>query len=158
MTLLQAFNSTLTKNIQKFPELRPGMTVRVYQRVTEETEKGPKQRTQAFEGLIIARRGRETSQCSITVRRISSGVGVERIFSLISPTLEKIQVIRQAKVRRAKLYYIRNLRGKASRMKNMFLSDGERSALNTVEQDAIVVPESSPVAPADIPTESPPTS
>ncbi|MGH9380172.1 MAG: 50S ribosomal protein L19 [Thermoanaerobaculia bacterium] len=93
------------------PEFRPGDTVRVHVRVTE----GNKQRIQVYQGVVIARRGDGTRE-TFTVRKISSGVGVERIFPLHSPVLDRIEVTRHGRVRRAKLYYLRNLRGKAARI------------------------------------------
>ncbi|MDX1645137.1 MAG: 50S ribosomal protein L19 [Thermoanaerobaculia bacterium] len=93
------------------PEFRPGDTVRVHVKVTE----GAKERIQVFQGVVIARRGGGTRE-TFTVRKISSGIGVERIFPLHSPTIDRIEVVRQGKVRRAKLYYLRNLRGKAARI------------------------------------------
>ncbi len=93
------------------PEFRAGDTVRVHVRVVE----GNKQRIQVFQGVAIARRGGGTRE-SFTVRKISGGIGVERIFPLHSPVIEKIEVVRRGKVRRAKLYYLRELRGKAARI------------------------------------------
>ncbi|MBI3630161.1 MAG: 50S ribosomal protein L19 [Candidatus Rokubacteria bacterium] len=90
----------------------PGDTVRVQVKVIE----GEKERTQAFEGVVIRKRG-EGTRASFTVRRISYGVGVERTFPLHSPRIESIQVIRRGQVRRAKLYYLRKLAGKAARLK-----------------------------------------
>ena len=95
------------------PEFRPGDTVRVHVRVVE----GDKERIQVFQGIVIGRRGSGTRE-TFTVRKISGGVGVERIFPLHSPTIQKIEVIRTAKVRRAKLYYLRDLKGKAARMQS----------------------------------------
>jgi len=94
------------------PTFGPGDTVRVHLRVVE----GQKQRIQIFEGVVIARRG-SLSNASFTVRKVSYGVGVERIFPLHSPNIEKIEITRHGKVRRAKLYYLRELRGKAARIK-----------------------------------------
>jgi large subunit ribosomal protein L19 len=94
------------------PDFRPGDTVRVSVRVRE----GDKERLQAFEGVCIGRRGAAASE-TFTVRKVSSGVGVERIFPLHSPNLAEIQVVRRGKVRRAKLYYLRQLSGKAARIK-----------------------------------------
>ena len=93
------------------PEFRAGDTVRVHVRVVE----GDKQRIQIFQGVVIARRGGGTRE-SFTVRKISGGIGVERVFPLHSPSVDKIEVIRHGKVRRAKLYYLRELRGKAARI------------------------------------------
>jgi large subunit ribosomal protein L19 len=90
----------------------PGDTVRVQVKVIE----GEKERTQAFEGVVIRKRG-EGIKASFTVRRISYGVGVERTFPLHSPRIESIQVLRRGQVRRSKLYYLRGLAGKAARLK-----------------------------------------
>src|SRR3954470_3742954 len=92
------------------PAFRPGDTVRVHVKVVE----GTRERVQLFEGVVIKRRGGGISE-TFTVRKISYGVGVERAFPVHSPRLEKIEVARRGKVRRAKLYYLRNLRGKAAR-------------------------------------------
>jgi large subunit ribosomal protein L19 len=94
------------------PEFQPGDTLRVNVRVRE----GDKQRIQAFEGICIARKHGGVSE-TFTVRKISGGVGVERIFPLHSPIIESIKVVRNGQVRRAKLYYLRALRGKAARIK-----------------------------------------
>lgn len=94
------------------PHFRPGDTVRVHVRVVE----GARERIQVFEGVVIKMKGgglRET----FTVRRVSYGVGVERTFPLHSPRLDKIEVVRRGVVRRAKLYYLRNLSGKAARIR-----------------------------------------
>jgi len=94
------------------PDFRPGDTVRVSLRITE----GGRERTQAFEGTVISRRrGGVTAQ--FTVRRISHAVGVERTFMLHSPRVERIEVLRRGKVRRAKLYYLRQKIGRAGRIK-----------------------------------------
>ena len=90
----------------------PGDTVRVHVRVVE----GEKERTQLFEGVVIRKRG-EGGRASFTVRRISYGVGVERTFPLHSPRIDRIDIVRHAKVRRSKLYYLRGLAGKAARLK-----------------------------------------
>lgn len=94
------------------PEFRPGDTVRVHVVVRE----GGKERIQVYEGVVIARRGGGISD-TITVRKVSYGVGVERTFPVHSPSVAKIEVVRKGKVRRAKLYYLRNLSGKAARLK-----------------------------------------
>src|SRR5919107_4999581 len=96
---------------QNAPDFRPGDTVRVHVRVVE----GDKERIQVFQGVIIARRGGGTRE-TFTARKMSGGVGVERIFPLHSPSIDRIEVVRRGKVRRAKLYYLRNLRGKAARI------------------------------------------
>ncbi len=95
------------------PELAPGDTVKVHVRIVE----GNRERVQVFQGLVLRIRGRGKQQ-TFTVRRIAShGIGVERTFLLHSPRVEKIEVVRHAKVRRAKLYYMRERRGKAARLK-----------------------------------------
>ncbi len=94
------------------PEFRPGDAVRVNIRIKE----GDKERTQAFEGTVIRKRGNGI-RSTITVRKVSYGVGVERTFPLNSPSIESIKVMGKGMVRRAKLYYLRNLKGKAARIK-----------------------------------------
>jgi len=98
----------------KIPLLKVGMTLRVHQLISE----GKKERVQVFEGLLI-RIHRNGPNTTITVRKIASGVGVERIFLLSAPMIKKIEVIKIAKVRRAKLYYMRDLTGKAMRLKEV---------------------------------------
>lgn len=93
------------------PPFRPGDTVRVHAKVVE----GSRERVQVFEGVVIKRRGSGISE-TFTVRKISSGIGVERTFPLHSPRIEKLEVVRRGKVRRAKLYYLRHLSGKAARI------------------------------------------
>ena len=96
------------------PSFRPGDTLRVHVRIIE----GTRERIQVFEGVVIKRRGGGISE-TFSVRKISSGVGVERTFPLHTPKIEKIEVKRRGKVRRAKLYYLRELRGKAARIKEI---------------------------------------
>ncbi len=93
------------------PDFAPGDTVRVLYRVRE----GEKERIQVFEGVCLARRGGGVGE-TFTVRKISGGIGVERIFPLHAPTVKGIEVVRRGRVRRAKLYYLRGLRGKAARI------------------------------------------
>lgn len=96
------------------PDFRPGDTLRVHVKVIE----GQRERIQVFEGVVIKKRGSGISQ-TFTVRKVSNGVGVERTFPLHSPKIDKIEVVRRGKVRRAKLYYLRKLRGKAARIKEV---------------------------------------
>ena len=96
------------------PEFRPGDTLRVHVKVIE----GQRERIQVFEGVVIKKRGSGISE-TFTVRKVSYGVGVERTFPLHSPKIDKIEVVRRGKVRRAKLYYLRQLRGKAARIKEI---------------------------------------
>ncbi len=93
------------------PDFRGGDTVKVHVRVRE----GAKERIQIFQGVVIARRGSGTRE-TFTVRKVSGGIGVERIFPLHSPVIGQIEVVRRGKVRRAKLYYLRKLRGRAARI------------------------------------------
>lgn len=99
----------LRKDLTQF---NVGDTVRVHLKVKE----GDKERVQVFEGVVIAKRGSGT-RATFTVRKISFGIGVERIFPVNSPSIVKIEVVKSAKVRRAKLYYLRKLKGKAARLK-----------------------------------------
>ena len=94
------------------PDFRPGDTVNVHARIRE----GEKERIQLFKGVVIRKRNGKTG-ATFTVRKISFGVGVERVFPLHSKMIKKIEVVRRGKVRRAKLYYLRNLKGKAARLK-----------------------------------------
>jgi len=94
------------------PEMRSGDTVRVHVKVKE----GDKERIQVFEGIVIGQH-RGGARATFTVRKVSFGQGVERIFPLHSPTIDRVEVVRSAQVRRAKLYFLRDLRGKAARMK-----------------------------------------
>ncbi|GGA16290.1 MULTISPECIES: 50S ribosomal protein L19 [Psychrobacillus] len=94
------------------PTFRPGDTVRVHVKVVE----GTRERIQMYEGVVIKRRGGGISE-TFTVRKISSGVGVERTFPVHTPKIANLEVVRRGKVRRAKLYYLRELRGKAARIK-----------------------------------------
>lgn len=97
---------------KELPELNPGDTVKVFVRIVE----GNKERTQAFEGTIIKKRGSGVGK-TITVRKIFQGVGVERVFPVYSPRIEKISIIRRGDVKRAKLYYLRDRFGKSTRIK-----------------------------------------
>ncbi|MBX9927701.1 MAG: 50S ribosomal protein L19 [Gemmatimonadaceae bacterium] len=109
---MHEFIETQKEWMRTVPPFRPGDTLRVNVRVKE----GEKERLQAFEGVCIARRGAGVSE-TFTVRKVSSGIGVERIFPVHSPMLAEITVVRRGSVRRAKLYYLRNVTGKAARIK-----------------------------------------
>jgi len=110
MDLIKAVEASQLKT--GYPEFRPGDTVRVHVKVVE----GNRERIQPFEGVVIKRRGGGISE-TFTVRRVSYGVGVERTFNLNSPRIDQIEVLRRGKVRRAKLYYLRQRVGKAARIK-----------------------------------------
>jgi len=111
----------ITKNQLKpgLPDIMPGDTVRVHQRIVE---KG-KERLQAFEGIVLARKHGKGISATITVRRVVAGVGVEKIFPIHTPTVEKIEIIKRAKVRRAKLYYLRSAKGRKARLKRKDFAD-----------------------------------
>ena len=113
---MQQLIADITKDQLKsdLPAFRPGDTVRVHVKIIE----GTRERIQLFEGVVIKRRGGGISE-SFTVRKISNGVGVERTFPVHTPKIAKLEVTRRGKVRRAKLYYLRNLRGKAARIKEL---------------------------------------
>ncbi len=111
---MKAIETIEQTHLTKRPDMRAGDTVRVHVKVRE----GDKERIQVFEGVIInLRRGGVRS--TFTVRKVSFGQGVERIFPMHSPIIQKVDVVRSAKVRRAKLYFLRELKGKAARMKEV---------------------------------------
>jgi large subunit ribosomal protein L19 len=109
---MKAIETIEQTHLTKRPDMRAGDTVRVHVKVRE----GDKERIQVFEGMVIGMH-RGGARATFTVRKVSFGQGVERIFPLHSPTVDKIDVVRTAKVRRAKLYFLRDLKGKAARMK-----------------------------------------
>jgi large subunit ribosomal protein L19 len=110
-TKLETFiKSQLKTNL---PDIRPGDTVRIHQKIKEKD----KERIQVFEGLVIARKHGQEAGSTITVRKVISGVGVEKILPLHSPTVEKIEIVKRGKTRRAKLYYLRTAKGKRARLK-----------------------------------------
>lgn len=112
MDIIREITKSQLKN--DVPAFRPGDTVKVHVKVRE----GQRERIQVFEGIVIKRHGGGVSE-TFTVRKISYGVGVERTFPLNSPNIDKIEVVRHGKVRRAKLYYLRKLTGKAARIKEI---------------------------------------
>jgi large subunit ribosomal protein L19 len=110
MNLLEKINNEMTD--KPIPAFRVGDTVKVHYKVVE----GGKERIQPYEGIIISRKGAGISK-NITIRKISYGVGVERVFPVYSPRIDKIEIVKRGKVRRAKLFYLRERRGKAARVK-----------------------------------------
>ena len=110
-TKIETFNKIQLKSGSD--EIRPGDTALVYQKIKE----GEKERIQVFEGLVIARSHGRGINATITVRKVIDGIGVEKIFPLHSPTIEKIEVSKREKIRRAKLYYLREAKGKRARLK-----------------------------------------
>jgi len=109
MKLLEKFDARHAR--PDVPEFRPGDTVRVHVRVVE----GDKERAQVFQGMVISRRG-SGPRTTFTVRKVTEGIGVERIFPLYSPSIARIEVSRKGQVRRAKLFYLRGKKGKAGRI------------------------------------------
>jgi len=110
------------------PDIRPGDTVKVYQKI--------KEKIQVFEGLVLAKKHGQGITSTITVRRVIDGIGVEKVFPIHSPTIEKIEILKRGKVRRAKLYYLRKAKGKKARLKKKDV--GEKRPLipeeNTAEE------------------------
>ena len=122
---LQEFNHSNTRT--DLPNVKPGHVVKVYQKIVETKGTGKKaetkERVQVFEGLVIGRKGGTGISATITVRKISGGIGVERIFPLNAPTIEKIEIIKITKTRRAKLNYMRDRIGKATKPKGELASE-----------------------------------
>lgn len=133
--------SELEKTIMRedLPDFRPGDTVAVHYKIKE----GDRERIQVFEGVVIAKKGGGSRETFI-VRKVSYGVGVERIFPLHSPLIDKIEVKRQGKVRRAKLYYLRGLSKKASRIKERSRIEQIASRSNVAADTVNTIPEQEP--------------
>lgn len=140
ITKLDIFNQNSLK--KDLPDIRPGDTVRFYQKIpafakaAAGKKEEDKEKTQVFEGLVIARKHGKGISSTITVRKLISGIGVERIFPLCSPTIEKIDIIKRGKVRRAKLYYLRKSKGRKTRLKKKELGEvakGEKPEIRTGE-------------------------
>jgi len=124
------------KYARPLPEIKPGFTVRVHERITE----GEKQRVQIFEGLVISvHRGHTGTDASFTVRKVASGIGVEKVFPFSSTMLEKVEVKKVAKVRRAKLSFLRGRQGKSARMSERFTTSDE-FAVAVAPQEAASAP------------------
>ena len=113
--LLDQFNK---EQLKKVPDIKPGDTIRVHQKIKE----GDKDRIQIFEGLVIAKKHGKGINSNITVRKVVDGIGVERVFPTSSPAIEKIEIVRSAKVRRSKLYYLRTAKGKNAKLKKKDLA------------------------------------
>lgn len=133
------------------PDIRAGDTIKVYQKIpariaTRSVAGGKdkdKERTQAFEGLVIARKHGKGITSTITVRKVILGIGVEKIFPIHSPTIEKIEIIKRGRARRAKLYYLREAKGKRARLKKREFAKaiGEEEAPEEVKKDEKMEPE-----------------
>ena len=110
-TKIEVFNQKQLK--KDLPDIRPGDNVRIHQKIKEKD----KERIQPFEGIVIARKHGKGISATITVRKVISGVGVEKIFPLHSPIIEKIEILKRGKTRKAKLYYLREAKGEKARLK-----------------------------------------
>lgn len=133
----------------KVPDFRPGDTVKVHMKVKE----GESERVQVFEGAVIVRRGRGASE-NFTVRKISFGVGVERTFLITSPHIDKIEIVREGKVRRARLYYLRDLTGRSARIEDRETAQAAAPKVqaNTPAPKAVAAPKAEPKKAKDAPS------
>lgn len=131
---VQESSNSIRKDV---PKVRPGNRVRVHQKIQETTKDGMKERIQLFEGLVISVSSGGNSDKTFTVRKIAAGVGVEKIFPLHSKNVAKIEILSQAKVRRSKLYFMRERTGKSARLKDAKMLGLEM----THESDEVVVSE-----------------
>jgi large subunit ribosomal protein L19 len=111
--LIKVVEQELAKVRETIPSFKAGDTINVHVKIKE----GNKERIQQFQGVVIQRRGKGTNGESFTVRKVSNGVGVERIFPIVSPSIDKVEVTKLGKVRKAKLYYMKGRQGKAARIK-----------------------------------------
>jgi large subunit ribosomal protein L19 len=135
ITKIEKFNQDQLKKNQ--PDINPGDSIKVHQKIKE----GGKERIQIFEGLVLARKHGRGLSSNITVRKIVQGVGVERIFPINSPMIEKIEIVRKGRVKRAKLYYLRTAKGKRAKLKHEELSQA-------IAEPAATPAEETPVTPA----------
>lgn len=147
----QALHAQAKPFIRSVPEIKPGYTVRVHEKIQE----GGKERVQVFEGLVISvHKGHIATDASFVVRRIISGVGVEKVFALHAPSIEKIEIKKVAKVRRAKLFFIRGRSGKSARMIERFTNEGEFGVIAAPEADAEAERDAAPVVEAPVEAEA----
>ena len=126
-TKLNIFNQIQLK--KDLPDIRPGDTIRIYQKIKE----GDKERVQVFEGQVLGRKHGQGITSTITARKVVSGIGVERIFPVHLPTIEKIEILKRGKARRSKLYYLRRAKGRKARLKKKELTK-ERTEEKPVEE------------------------
>ncbi|MFH1656996.1 MAG: 50S ribosomal protein L19 [bacterium] len=115
---------------ENLEDIRPGDTVRVHQIIKDKD----KEKIQIFEGLVLARKHGQGINATITVRKVISGVGVEKIFPVHSPLVKKVELVKRGKVRRAKLYYLREAKGRKARLKRKEISEGETTEEATAEE------------------------
>jgi large subunit ribosomal protein L19 len=116
--LMKIVEQELASKRANLPNFKPGDTISVHVKISE----GNKERIQQFQGVVLYRRGTNTNGESFSVRKVSNGVGVERIFPILSPSIDKIDFIKAGKVRRAKLYYLKGRQGKSARIKEKLAS------------------------------------
>jgi len=147
--IIDQFNKS---QLKKLPDIKPGDTIKVHQKIKE----GDKERIQIFEGIVIARKHGKGISSTITVRKVVSGVGVERIFPVNSPSIDKIEVVKSGKVRRAKLYYLRTAKGKKARLKNKEFSEAiaDEQEVPVVEETSTEISnkETTPASEVEMPT------
>ncbi len=129
MDTIRIFNSK--QNLKNLPEIKPGLTLRVHQKIKD----GAKTRTQVFEGLVIARKHGTGPNGTITVRKISKGIGVERVFPLHMPAIEKFEIVKTSKVRRAKLYYLRGKTTRETRRKIKIIENSPQPEMSPKEEE-----------------------
>ena len=125
------------------PDIRSGDTVKVYQKIKDTSKKDSKERIQSFEGQVIARKHGNEIGATITVRRTSGKVEVEKIFPIHSPIISKIELLKRGKVRRAKLYYLRNLKGKKAKLKTKEVFNIESEKKEKIQEAENAIEESS---------------
>lgn len=130
-TKIESFNQAQLKNV---PDVKSGDTVRIHQKIKE----GEKERIQVFEGLILARKNGKGIAGTITVRKVVSGIGVEKVFPMHSPSIDKIEIVKRGKTRRSKLYYLRTAKGKKSKLKRKDFSVAIAQEKKEIEQNADV--------------------
>jgi large subunit ribosomal protein L19 len=137
---MKMIEAQLGAKSEKF-DFRTGDTLRVFTKVVE----GDSERVQVFEGVLVARRGSGISE-AFTVRKVSYGIGVERVFPVHSPRIEKIELVKTGKVRRAKIYYLRELSGKSARLEEVVAGEAAAASVEPV----VAQPQTAPPAPASV--------
>ena len=137
-TILEKFNKQQEK---KIPDIKPGDTIKVHQKIKE----GDKERIQIFEGIVIAKKHGKGISATITVRKVVEGVGVERIFPIHSPSIDKIEIIKRGKVRRSKLYYLRTAKGKKAKLKRKDFAAAIADEPEPVMKEETPIEESAPI-------------
>ncbi len=127
-TITAITKSNLKKNL---PDIRPGDTVRVQQIIKDKD----KEKIQVFEGLVLARKHGQGINATITVRKVISGVGVEKVFPIHTPMIKSIEIVKRGKVRKAKLYYLREAKGRKARLKRKEIKETEKTKIEEVEEE-----------------------